>query len=132
MEILKTLIDNSEITKINVGTAYDETKEELTGPVELDIENQSQFVEIINKIFEDGSNKVLVDMTNISYIDSSGLWALFEGHKKAKQKNGHLVLINPSKDVRRVLDITKMSSKMKIFDNETAAVKNLNTSNEEQ
>ena len=44
-------------------------------------------------------------MDNISYIDSSGLWALFESHKKAQQRSGEIVLLNPRKDVKRVLDI---------------------------
>ena len=61
-------------------------------------------------------------MGNVSYIDSSGLWDLFEGHKKASQKSGHLVLLNTSKDVKRVLDITKISSKMQVFQDENEAL----------
>ena len=64
-------------------------------------------------------------MENVSYIDSSGLWALFEGHKKAAQRGGKLVLLNPTKDVRRVLDITKMSSKIQIFTTQTEALTGL-------
>ena len=56
-----------------------------------------------------------LESKNISYIDSSGLWALFESHKKANQKNGKIVLLSPKKDVKRVLDITKMSTKINIF-----------------
>ena len=69
----------------------------------------------VNAIFSDGMFHLVVDLTYVSYIDSSGLWALFEGHKKASQKKGHLVLLNPTKDVKRVLDITKVSSKMQVF-----------------
>ena len=54
-------------------------------------------------------------MQNIGYIDSSGLWALFEGHKKAMQRGSKLILAGVTKDVKRVLDITKMSSKLLIF-----------------
>ena len=93
--------------------------------IELDIENQSQFINIIDSLFEEGNVQVLLDMTNISYIDSSGLWALFEGHKKAAQNNGNLALLSPTKDVRRVLDITKMSSKMKIYDDEGTAISDM-------
>ena len=64
-------------------------------------------------------------MSNISYIDSSGLWALFEGYKKASQKKKKMVLLNPTKDVKRVLEITKMSSKLLLYDNEEEAIQYL-------
>src|SRR3989338_2853620 len=101
MEIIKTAIDN-EIMKVEIGSEYNEEKKTIGGSVELDIETQSHFVDIINSVFDEGKVQILVDMQNVSYIDSSGLWALFEGYKKASQKNGKLVLLNPTKDVRRV------------------------------
>lgn len=128
MEIIKTPVENN-IIKLEIGIEYNEEKKTMSGSVELDIENQSQFVDIINSIFDNTDEKkdvmVIVDMTNVSYIDSSGLWALFEGHKKASQRSGKMILLNPTKDVKRVLDITKMSSKIDIFDNERDAVKSL-------
>ncbi|NBV42896.1 anti-sigma factor antagonist [bacterium] len=121
MEIVKVLLDN-KIVKLRIGAEIDVQSKALTGTVELDIENQAHFVDVVNTVFEEGYNHVVVDMENVSYIDSSGLWALFEGHKKAAQKSGRLVLLNPTKDVRRVLDITKMSSKIQIFTNEAEAI----------
>ncbi len=122
MEIIKKLIQNNSITKINIGAELSDDNSEVTGSVELDIESQAHFVEIINTTFDEGNTKVMIDMSNINYIDSSGLWALFEGHKKALQRNGRLALINPDKDVKRVLDITKMSAKMDIFETEADAL----------
>ncbi len=124
MEIIKTVL-NQKIIKIELGTEFNEETKVLSGQVELDIENQSQFINLINIILEEGKSLIIVDMTHVSYIDSSGLWALFEGHKKASQKNGKLVILKPTKDVRRVLDITKMSSKMDIFEDEQAALRSL-------
>ena len=115
MEIIKSEL-NPGIYKLSIGAEYNTKLKEVTGSVELDIESQRHFVEMINAIFESPCVKVIVDMTHISYIDSSGLWALFEGHKKASEKEGNFVLLSPNKDVRRVLDITKMSSKVLIYD----------------
>ena len=42
--------------------------------------------------------------------------SIFEGHKKATQKNCKMVLAAVTKDVKRVLDITKMSSKLEIIE----------------
>lgn len=123
MEIKKESLENGQIIKLDVGTELNNNQ--LSGTVELDIENQAQFVGVINDILDKSSSKLIINMKNISYIDSSGLWAIFEGHKKAVQQNSNLVLISPTKDVKRVLDITKMSSKVQIFDTEALAIKNL-------
>lgn len=94
----------------------------VQGEIEMDIENQPIFIQTVDKLLNDNKNKIIVNMQNISYIDSSGLWALFEGHKKTEQNNGKLVLLNPHPDVKRVLDITKMSKKIDIFSEEKKAI----------
>lgn len=124
MEIIKSSV-HPQIIKVEIGAEYNESQKKVVGTVELDIENQAHFVDVINAIFEEGRVYVVVDMQYVSYIDSSGLWALFEGHKKAAQKNGKLVLLHPTKDVKRVLDITKMSSKIQVFSDEKEAVDQL-------
>lgn len=121
MEIIKSSLDNG-IVKLEIGSDYNEEQRQLIGTVELDIENQSHFVDMVNAVFDDGAQKLIVDVSNVTYIDSSGLWALFEGHKKAIQNNGKMVLLKPTKDVKRVLDITKMSSKMEVYDDESKAI----------
>ena len=122
MEVLKRSLENGKIIKINFGSALNDKSNMLTGTIELDIENQNQFIEHVNTILDEGINLVIIEMENISYIDSSGLWALFESHKKASQKNGKIVLLKPRKDVKRVLDITKMSTKISISDEESEAI----------
>jgi anti-anti-sigma factor len=85
-----------------------------TGEMELDIECQKPLLEKINSVFDTNCN-VILDLKNVIYIDSSGLWSLFEGHKKGLQTNLKFILINITKDVKRVFDITKMSSKFAIY-----------------
>ena len=124
MEMIKTPIEGT-LVKIVLGAECDPETQTCRGSIELDIETQQQFIEHLDTLFEEGAFRVIVDMSLVSYIDSSGLWALFEGHKKATHKNGALVLFNTTKDVRRVLDITKMSSKIQIFNHEQDAIANL-------
>ena len=129
MEILK-VPQEGNIIKLEIGMELSDDKKSVVGSVELDIESQSYFVDMVSMIFEEGVEPVnlIVDLKNVTYIDSSGLWALFEGHKKANQKNGKMVLLSPTKDVRRVLDITKMSSKLQVFEEESAAIVSFNPS----
>jgi anti-sigma B factor antagonist len=125
---MKTYTTNvtKEIVKVEVGTEFDSETKVMSGHFELDIENQARFVKTINQIINRGKSKIILDMRYVTYIDSSGLWAIFEGHKKAIQNNGQLIILKPTKDVRRVLEITKMSSKVKIVPTEEIAISLLN------
>jgi len=122
MNISKAPLENESITKLILGREYSEEKGKSVGAIELDIETQARFVDAINRTFEEGTTRLIVDMSNVNYIDSSGLWALFEGHKKASLKDGKMVLLKPSKDIKRVLDITKMSAKLLTFETEKDAI----------
>jgi anti-sigma B factor antagonist len=122
MEIEKKKIPNTNITKVTFGYERDPETNELMGSIELDIENQVQFIEQINLILDEGESLIILSLSEINYIDSSGLWAIFESFKKAEQRSGKIVLLNPRKDVRRVLDITKISSKIKIFEEDESAI----------
>lgn len=122
MKIIKSTIKDTEVIKIDIANEIDEKTKELNGNIELDIENQLYFIELIDAILEQESSNLIINMSHITYIDSSGLWALFEIHKKAQLNNGKIILLNPTKDVKRVLDITKMSSKLIIEEKEQSAI----------
>ena len=121
MEIIKTKINDTTI-KLSFGEEITDSTQQVKGAVELDIENQGRFVEMIEDLIVQSPMHVVLDMSGIIYIDSSGLWALFEAHKKVMQAGLKLVLFDVTKDVLRVLDITKMSSKILISANETDAL----------
>ncbi len=122
MEIFKSQVAE-EVVKLTMGAEMSDDEKSVSGTIEMDIENQSKFMEMVNSLLLDENIcNIMVDLSQVAYIDSSGLWALFEGHKKASQKNGKLVLLSPNSDVRRVLDITKMSKKIEIYENEQKAL----------
>ena len=97
----------------------------LSNGIEFDIENQGKFVELIETVLDQKSPHILLDMTNITYIDSSGLWALFEGHRKTQRIGRSFFLCNVTKDVKRVLVITQLASKFVIVNSEADAIKSL-------
>ena len=122
MEIsTKTL--GSDILKIEFSPSDGDT--DLSDGIEFDIENQGKFVELIETVLDQKSPHILLDMTNITYIDSSGLWALFEGHRKTQRIGRSFFLCNVTKDVKRVLVITQLASKFVIVDSEAEAIKSL-------
>lgn len=68
-----------------------------------------------------GNIRVAIDLTEVDFIDSSGLGALINGLKSARQAGGDLRIANPSEQVRLVLELTNIDRVLKVYeDAETA------------
>ncbi len=67
-------------------------------------------------------SKVLIDMSRVSRIDSTGLGVLMNCYCHAVKNAGALKLLNADAPVRRVLSVTKIDSVLPIFEDEAAAI----------
>jgi len=68
-----------------------------------------------------GSNKVGVELSAVSYIDSSGIAALVEGFQNARSKNQQFGLVAASKAVMAVLQLARLDRVFPIFPDIDAA-----------
>lgn len=57
---------------------------------------------------------LLLDFHGVDYINSAGLRALVQFHKQIKCHNGSFILINPSENVQRLLDLVGLDSVLDI------------------
>ena len=69
--------------------------------------------------------KVLVNLENVGYIDSSGLATLVEILKKTRSQGGSLGLSGMSNKVRSLFEITKLDKLFTIYPNQQDAVSSL-------
>lgn len=60
------------------------------------------------------SGAVSVDLADISFIDSSGLRVIVRAHKRHVESGGSLTILRPSDPVRRLLEITGLSSQLDV------------------
>jgi anti-sigma B factor antagonist len=65
---------------------------------------------------------VLVDLHDVSYIDSAGIGAVVEVYLRLTQRGGQCKLLRPSPHVQRVLDITRLSTVIGTFADESVAL----------
>src|SRR4051794_24988240 len=70
-----------------------------------------------------GNPHVEVDLPGLTFIDSSGLSALVEGHRAARDAGGVVVLRHPTPMLRRLLDITRLDSLLVVDDTGDASVR---------
>jgi anti-sigma B factor antagonist len=61
------------------------------------------------------NNRIIVDLSDVTYIDSSGLGVLVGGLKKALSEEGDIRLINPSVEVKMLMEMTRVDRVFLIF-----------------
>lgn len=66
--------------------------------------------------------KIVVDLEQVSYIDSSGLATLVEMLKKVRGQGGSLCLTGMSDKVKSLFEITKLDKLFQIYSNQKDAV----------
>lgn len=64
--------------------------------------------EQLRELVDGGARRLVVDLAETEFIDSSGLGALISGLKAARQAGGDLRIAAPTEQVRRVLKLTKL------------------------
>ena len=69
-----------------------------------------------------GRKKILMNLAGINYIDSTGLGELVSGYRLVKGEGGELKLLNLTKKVTDLLQITKLYTVFDIHDQEAQAV----------
>jgi len=78
--------------------------------------------ELANAIRLQKDTKVLIDLSKVSRIDSTGLGVLMNCYCHAVKNSGALKLLNPDAPVKKVLRLTKIDSVLQSFEDETAAI----------
>lgn len=72
--------------------------------------------QIRESIEEKGVNHVLFDLSNVYFIDSSGLSIIILAYKMLNEINGCLTLLSPQPCIRKILQITRLDQKVSIRD----------------
>ncbi len=72
-------------------------------------------------------NKLVVDMSEVEYCDSSGLSSLLLAFRIIQSQEGHIRIAAPQKSVRTLIQISQLDRILPIYDSVEEAVKDLET-----
>jgi anti-sigma B factor antagonist len=78
--------------------------------------------EEVRKLVAEGKKKIVLNLAEVNYIDSSGLGELVSAYTAVKNAGGELKLLNLTSKVRDLLVITKMVTVFDVKDDEASAV----------
>ncbi|MGE5322496.1 MAG: STAS domain-containing protein [Actinomycetota bacterium] len=76
----------------------------------------------IQDLLSQGAKKILLNLGDVTYIDSAGLGELVTAFTSVRNRGGELKLLNLTKKVHDLLQITKLYTVFDIKDDETAAL----------
>jgi anti-sigma B factor antagonist len=77
----------------------------------------------VKDLLSKGQKKILLNLGDVNYIDSSGIGELVSAYTTVKNQGGELKLLNLTKKVHDLLQITKLYTVFDVRDDETSAVK---------
>lgn len=108
--------------KLTTRQVGDVTVVDAAGRITLG-EGASMFRDKIRDLATGGNKKLLLNLAEISYIDSSGIGELVSGFTTVTNQGGVVKLLNLTKRVQDLLQITKLYTVFEVFDDETKAVR---------
>jgi anti-sigma B factor antagonist len=76
----------------------------------------------INDLLENGGKKIVLNLTDVNYIDSAGIGELLRTFTTVTNKGKQLKLLNLTKRIRELLVIAKLLTVFQVYENEQAAV----------
>jgi len=108
--------------KLTIRQVGDVTVIDANGRITLG-EGSSTFRDSIKDLTAKGNRKLLLNLGDVSYIDSSGIGEMVSGFTSVTNQGGQLKLLNLTKRVKDLLQITKLYTVFEVFDDEAAAVR---------
>ena len=78
---------------------------------------------LVGDLLNKGHKKILFNLGDVDYIDSSGLGHLVSAFSSVQKQGGELKLLNLTKKVQDVMQITRLYTVFDIMDDEAAAVR---------
>jgi anti-sigma B factor antagonist len=94
----------------------------LSGRLELE-EGDLVFRDYVNRLVEEGRVKIVLDLKNVSRIDSAGLGMLVSKYLSTRNSGGTIKLVCLNRRSDHLMDITRLATVFEIFDEEADALR---------
>ena len=82
----------------------------------------------LNEVVDESMPKIIINLTAVDYISSSGLRVLLAAFKRQGQKNGSLIIVSNKPSVENIFNITGLDRVFIIYKSEEDAIRSLSSS----
>ena len=83
---------------------------------DLDSQTAERFQPAIEEAEQSGAAVIVLDLTEVRFIDSSGLVALLMAARRSDRRGGRLLVRAGSGEVRKLLELTSIDQKLNLVD----------------
>jgi anti-sigma B factor antagonist len=94
---------------------------EVEGVIKLG-ESAKFFADALDRALADESGHVVVDLSRINYMDSTGIGELVGYLGRFRNARRELILVQPSERIRKLLEVARLSELFPIYDSVEAAI----------
>ena len=105
--------------------AGDVTVLDLSGKITIG-EGSVSLRSAIRRLIEEGKKKILLNLAQVSYVDSSGIGELVSSYTTIGRENGQLKLLNLTQKIQDLLAITKLLTVFDVYEDEQTALNSFN------
>lgn len=106
--------------EIKTRSAGDVTIFELAG--RFDNYSTPAIAEQLDRMVQVDSPKIIVDLSGVTFVDSTGLATLVQGMKRSRQQGGDLLLCGLQRSVFMIFELTRLDKAFYIFVDEAHAL----------
>jgi anti-sigma B factor antagonist len=82
---------------------------------ELDVHTAPQFKEALLHVIDDGALRVVVDLSEVTFIDSTALGVLIGGVTRLRAAGGSLDIVCPDEKIRHIFEISGLNNVFDIY-----------------
>jgi anti-sigma B factor antagonist len=97
---------------------------DLSGPIGLG-ESSALFGKAIRELTDNNRTKIVLNLRDVSSIDSAGIGELVRAYISLKSRGGEMRLLHPTPKVHDLLDLTRLLRVMQVFTDEALALRSL-------
>ena len=91
-------------------------------------EESAALRELVGDLLSKGHKKILLNLGDVTYIDSTGLGALVSAFTSVRRQGGELKLLNLTNKVEDLMQITKLYTVFDVMDDEAVGIKSFSQS----
>ena len=94
----------------------------VTGDITLNKGGDVLLKDKVQSLLQQGQTKIVLDLSNVSYVDSAGLGELVQAYATTRNRGGALKLHSVTKRLKDLLVVTKLLTVFETFDSESEAL----------
>ena len=83
---------------------------------ELEVSEAPALRDLLGSLIAGPQSRILLDLGQVSFIDSSGIGVLVGAHRRAEEAGARIGLAAPNAGVRRVFELTRTDRVLRIYD----------------